>query len=101
TIPNQYKVLATIGNGPVEKVRVCDLTKDHKIALGDVLLVKVIQQIHWPMADFDWQVEFGGETKFIRSQEDWDWAKALARISRLLNSDGYISNKREGGIRHI
>ncbi|KAJ2823265.1 hypothetical protein GGI24_003722, partial [Coemansia furcata] len=40
-------------------------------------------------------VEFGGETKFIQSQEDWDWAKALARISGLLNSDGHISDEHE------
>ncbi|KAJ2827154.1 hypothetical protein GGI24_002722 [Coemansia furcata] len=95
TIPNQYKVLATIGDGPVEKVRVCDLTKDHKIALGPMYPLDDFHRDDISMADFDWQVEFGGETKFIQSQEDWDWAKALARISGLLNSDGYISNEHE------
>ncbi|KAJ2812133.1 hypothetical protein H4S07_001611 [Coemansia furcata] len=96
TIPNQYKVLATIGDGPVKKVRVCDLTKDHKIALGPMYPLDDFHREDVSMADFDWQVEFGGETRFIRSQEDWDWVKALARISGLLNADGHISNKRKG-----
>ncbi|KAJ2063151.1 hypothetical protein GGI17_001887 [Coemansia sp. S146] len=92
-------VLAAIGDDPLEKVRVGDLTEKHKLALGPIYPLDDFYQDDVTQEDYDeamnWQIDFGGKTRSLRTKKDWDWALALARVIGLLNTDGYISEEQK------